>query len=280
VADKPTWRLRTRHLTLDRPVLMGVLNVTPDSFSDGGRHATASAAIDHGRRLLAAGADIIDIGGESTRPGSEPVSIEIELARVLPVIEALADEGAVISVDTTKPEVASGAVAAGAEIVNDISAASAVGMADTMATTGVGVVLMHMQGTPRTMQDNPTYDDVVGEVRGHLVERAGRVEEAGVDRRAVMIDPGIGFGKTVDHNLTLLRRIGEFVATGYPVMVGASRKGFLGKVLDIDDAGARDLATAAVTALVVAAGAAAVRVHDAASSRQAALVAHAIGRSA
>ena len=184
-----------------------------------------------------------------------------------------------MSVDTTKPAVAAAAVAAGAEIINDTSAASEQGMAETMAALGAGVVLMHIRGVPKTMQENPTYADVVAEVRSHLLARAAAVEAAGVAPGAVMIDPGIGFGKTVDHNLTLLRRIGEFVATGYPVMVGVSRKGFLGSVLGIGDAQDRDVATAAVNALVVAAGVAALRVHEPASSRQAALIAQAIGRS-
>lgn len=258
---------------------MGVVNVTPDSFSDGGLHDTTAGAVEHARRLLAAGADVVDVGGESTRPGSDPVPDDVELSRVIPVIEALAAEGVVVSVDTTKAAVAVAAMEAGAEIINDTTAAGGQGMAETMASSGAGIVLMHMQGTPRTMQHEPRYADVVGEVRDFLLTRAGHVESAGVARQAVMVDPGIGFGKTVDHNLTLIRRVGDLVATGYPVMVGASRKGFLGRILDVDDPAQRDVATAAVTALVVASGVAGLRVHDVASSRQAALVAWSVARS-
>lgn len=253
--------------------------MTPDSFSDGGLHDTTASAVEHARRLVAAGADVVDVGGESTRPGSDPVPGDVEAARVIPVIEALADEGVVVSVDTTKAAVAKAAMEAGAEIINDVTAAAEQGMAETMASSGAGIVLMHMQGTPRTMQHEPRYADVVGEVRDFLLTRAARVESAGVVRQAVMVDPGIGFGKTVDHNLTLIRRVGDLVATGYPVMVGASRKGFLGRILDVDEPAQRDVATAAVTALVVASGVAGVRVHDVASSRQAALVAWSVARS-
>jgi dihydropteroate synthase len=258
---------------------MGVVNVTPDSFSDGGLHDTTAGAVEHARRLLAAGADVVDVGGESTRPGADPVPDDVELARVIPVIETLAAEGVVVSVDTTKAAVAKAAMEAGAEIINDVTAAGEQGMAETMASSGAGIVLMHMQGTPRTMQHEPRYADVVGEVRDFLLTRAAQVESAGAARQAVMVDPGIGFGKSVEHNLTLIRRVGELVATGYPVMVGASRKGFLGRILGVDDAAQRDVATAAVTALVVASGVAGVRVHDVASSRQAALIAWSVARS-
>ena len=258
---------------------MGVVNVTPDSFSDGGLHDATAGAIEHARRLSAAGADVLDVGGESTRPGSDPVPADVELSRVIPVIESLAAEGMVVSVDTTKAAVAVAALEAGAEIINDVTAAGEEAMVETMGSSGAGIVLMHMQGTPRTMQHEPRYADVTGEVRDFLLARAARVESAGVARQAVMVDPGIGFGKTVDHNLTLIRRVGDLVATGYPVMVGASRKGFLGRILGIDEAAQRDVATAAVTALVVASGVAGVRVHDVVSSRQAALVAWSVARS-
>jgi dihydropteroate synthase len=274
----PGWRLRSRRLVFDRPLIMGIVNVTPDSFSDGGRFADAGGAIGQGRRLREAGADIIDVGGESTRPGSEPVTAAAELDRVLPVVEALAEEGAVVSVDTSKPEVAAAALAAGAEIINDVTAGADPGMLPTVAAAGAGLVLMHMQGTPRTMQDDPRYEDVVAEVADFLVARAETARRAGVAAEAVMIDPGIGFGKTVDHNLELLRRLGELVATGLPVLVGASRKGFLGTITGVADPAHRDLATAAVTALAVAKGAAAVRVHDVASSREAAAISWAIAR--
>ncbi|MGH8911466.1 MAG: dihydropteroate synthase [Acidimicrobiia bacterium] len=279
MADTRAWRLRTRSLPLDRPILMGVVNVTPDSFSDGGLHATTAAAIDHGRRLVAAGADIVDVGGESTRPGANPVSADVERSRAIPVVEALASEGIVASIDTTKPEIARAAVEAGAEIINDITAGRGEGMAEVMATSGAGVVLMHMQGTPRTMQDDPRYEDVVAEVKEFLVTRATTLGEVGVAPLGVAIDPGIGFGKTVAHNLELIRRIGELVATGYPVIVGASRKGFLGSITGVELAADRDTATAAVTALVVAAGVAGVRIHDVEASRRAAEVAWAVARS-
>lgn len=258
---------------------MGVVNVTPDSFSDGGLHTAPNAAIDHGLALAEAGADVVDVGGESTRPGSEGVPAHLERERVLPVIAALAGEGLAVSVDTTKSEVAVAALDAGAEIVNDVSAGGDPDMLALVARTGAGVVLMHMQGTPRTMQDDPRYGDVVEEVRDFLVDRASVAEEEGVDRSRIVIDPGIGFGKTVDHNLQLLRHLGELVVTGYPVLVGSSRKAFLGKLTGILEAADRDQPTAASTALAVAAGAAAVRVHDVRSSRISADIAWAVSRS-
>lgn len=257
---------------------MGVVNVTPDSFSDGGLFSSADEAIAHGRRLVEEGADLIDIGGESTRPGSEPVDEQTEKERVVPVVEALTEIGAVVSIDTTKAGVASAAIAAGAEVVNDVTAGSDPGMFDLVASSGAGMVLMHMQGTPRTMQEDPRYEDVVAEITGFLLERTAAAEAAGIAREALVIDPGIGFGKTVEHNLELIRRLGVLVSTGYPVMVGASRKGFLGKIAGIDVPARRDVATAAVTALVVSSGAAIVRVHDVVSSREAAAVAWSVSR--
>lgn len=278
MAEPPSWRIRTRRLDLDRPLLMGIVNVTPDSFSDGGIHLDTTAAIAHGLALAAAGADIVDVGGESTRPGADPVPIDVERERVLPVVTALAHEGIVVSIDTAKAELADEALDAGAEIINDVTAARDPAMVEVMARTGAGVVLMHMQGTPRTMQINPQYDDVVAEVGDFLVERARVVEAAGVDRSSVAVDPGIGFGKTVVHNTELLRRLGELVARGYPVLLGASRKAFLGTITGAE-APNRDIATAATTALAVAAGAACVRVHGVEASRQAAAVAWAVSRS-
>ncbi|HSJ33981.1 MAG TPA: dihydropteroate synthase [Acidimicrobiia bacterium] len=272
------WQLRRRRLPLTRPLLMGIVNVTPDSFSDGGHFASADRAIAHGRELLAAGADLIDVGGESTRPGSQPVAAAVELERILPVVKTLAAEGAVISVDTAKAEVAERALEAGAELVNDVTAGADPEMLPTVAGAGAGVVLMHMQGTPRTMQDDPRYDDVVGEVRAFLEEQAGSATAAGVAPTSIVIDPGIGFGKTLHHNLELIRSLGDLVSTGWPVMVGASRKGFLGLITGEDDPSRRDTATTAVTALAVARGAAVIRVHDVASSRQAADVAWAVAR--
>lgn len=257
---------------------MGVLNVTPDSFSDGGQFADPEAAILHGRKLAAAGADVVDVGGESTRPGSAGIDLATELERVLPVVSRLSAEGIVVSIDTAKAEVAAAAVEAGAEVINDVAAGADPDMLAVMADTGAGAVLMHMQGTPRTMQEAPHYEDVVTEVRDFLLSRAARAEVAGVPGRSIMLDPGIGFGKTVDHNLQLLRRLGDLVATGYPVLVGTSRKGFLGELTGVAEPRERDVATAATTALAVAAGAAMVRVHDVESSRQAAVVSFAVSR--
>lgn len=257
---------------------MGVLNVTPDSFSDGGEFADPQVAIRHGRALAAAGADVVDVGGESTRPGSEGVDADTEMKRVLPVVSQLAGEGITVSVDTAKADVAAAAVEAGAEIVNDISAGGDPGMLGVIGATGAGAVLMHMQGTPRTMQDNPHYDDVLGEVREFLLSRARQAEAAGVAHDAIMLDPGIGFGKHLEHNLELLRRLGDLVSTGYPVLVGTSRKGFLGTLTEVTEPRERDVATAATTALAVAAGAAMVRVHNVEISRQAAAVSFAVSR--
>jgi dihydropteroate synthase len=219
---------------------MGIVNVTPDSFSDGGRYLDAAAAVAHGRRLVKEGADIIDVGGESTRPGAAPVSEEDELRRVLPVIEALAPDVRV-SVDTTKPAVARAAVRAGATLLNDVSAS----LHDVAAEAGVGWVAMHRKGTPTTMQLAPRYDDVVAEVHDFLVERADAADAAGVSE--VWIDPGIGFGKTAAHNLSLLRHLDRLVATGRPVLVGTSRKAFLGTLLARSDGrtGARRATSAA-----------------------------------
>lgn len=276
--DLSGWQTRSRRLPLRRPLIMGIVNVTPDSFSDGGRYLDPKQAVAHGLELAEAGADIVDVGGESTRPGSEGIDAETEIGRVVPVVEELARRGVVVSVDTSKSEVARQAIEAGAEVVNDVTAGADAGMFAVVASTGAGLILMHMKGTPRTMQDNPVYDDVVAEVRRFLVERASAARAAEVPRAAIAIDPGIGFGKTVEHNLELLRRLGDLVATGYPVAVGASRKGFLGRLTGLENPAERDVASAAVTSLVVAAGAAIVRAHDVASSVQARAVAWAIAR--
>lgn len=270
------WVTARRRIPLDRPLIMGILNVTPDSFSDGGVAAEQEAAIGRGLELAAAGADLVDVGGESTRPGASPVPAEVELRRVLGVVEGLVAAGVAVSVDTAKAVVAEACLEAGAEVVNDITAGADPAMWKTVARHQAGYVVMHMLGTPRTMQDDPRYDDVVGEVRSFLLARAEGARSAGIDPAAILIDPGLGFGKTTEHNLELLRRLGELVATGYPVLVGASRKAFLGVITGVREPAQRDVATAAVTALVVAAGAAAVRVHDVAASRQAAAIAHAL----
>ena len=216
----------------DVPLVMGVVNVTPDSFSDGGRYFDSAAALAHGRRLVAEGADIIDVGGESTRPGAEPVDPAEEQRRILPVIGPLAAEGVRVSVDTRNAETARRAVAAGATLLNDVSAS----LWPVAAEAGVGWVAMHMLGDPRTMQQEPQYDDVVTEVRDFLVARAQLAQDAGVEE--VWVDPGFGFGKNLDHNLALLGDLDVLVATGYPVLVGLSRKSFLGRLLAMSDAAA------------------------------------------
>lgn len=231
---------------------MGVLNVTPDSFSDGGRWLDAGAAVQHGLRMIEEGADVVDVGGESTRPGAEPVDADEELRRVLPVIEALAPHTRV-SIDTRKAEVAEAALAAGATLLNDVSAS----LAPVAKAAGAGWVAMHMRGEPRTMQEAPQYDDVVAEVKGFLVERA---ENAGVDE--VWIDPGIGFGKTMEHNLTLLAHLDDLVATGYPVVVGTSRKAFLGRLTGGAPPEDRLEGSVATAAWALAQGVRMVRVHD------------------
>ncbi len=259
---------------------MGVVNVTPDSFSDGGRYSTLETAIAHGRRMANEGADLIDVGGESTRPGAEPVAVEDELARVIPVAAALAADGIAVSIDTAKPEVAGAALEAGAIVVNDVTGLADPAMASLVAESSAGVVIMHMQGEPRTMQSDPQYENVVVEVRDFLVERSKQAEAAGVRRDHIAIDPGIGFGKTFDHNLELLRSLQVLVETGYPVLLGASRKAFLGRILGGSvPAAERDPATGATVALAIEQGVAAVRVHNVAMTTQIARTVEAIMRS-
>ena len=248
-----------------RPLVMGVLNVTPDSFSDGGRWFDRDAAIARGLELVAEGADIVDVGGESTRPGAEPVDEGEERRRVAPVIEALAPHVRV-SVDTRKAGVAGAALAAGASLLNDVSAS----LHEVAAAAGAGWVAMHMRGDPRTMQDDPRYDDVVAEVRDFLVERATAAHDAGVGE--VWIDPGIGFGKTGDHNLALLAELRVLVATGFPVVVGASRKRFLGVLTGADDPADRLEASLAAATWAMSAGAAMVRAHDVRATVEAARI--------
>ena len=255
---------------------MGIVNVTPDSFSDGGRYLDPDAAVRHGVALSEAGADLVDVGGESTRPGSAGVGADEEAARVVPVVRRLADHGIAVSVDTAKAVVAAAALDAGAEVVNDVTALGDGAMAPVVASEGAGLVLMHMRGTPRTMQDDPRYDDVVSEVRDFLVARAGRAEAAGIERSRVCIDPGIGFGKTVDHNVALLARLDALAATGYPVMVGTSRKSFLVRLTGAEDEAGRDEASAATAALAIRAGAAVIRAHNVAMTLLSARIADAI----
>jgi dihydropteroate synthase len=257
------------------PKLMGVVNVTPDSFSDGGLYLDAAAAVRHGEELVRDGAEILDIGGESTRPGAEPVEQAEELRRVEPVVAGLVGK-ATVSIDTSKAAVARAAIDAGAEIVNDVTALRGdPEMAGVCAERGVGVVLMHMPGNPRTMQDEPSYGDVVGEVKAFLAERTEVAVGAGIVEERIWLDPGIGFGKTLEHNLELLRRLGELRELGRPLVVGTSRKSFIGKVdgSDVDD---RIGGTIASSVLAAVEGADVLRVHDVAEMKQAMRVAGAI----
>jgi dihydropteroate synthase len=253
---------RDRRLDLSRPAVMGILNVTPDSFSDGGNFLSRDRAVAHARAMVAEGADIIDIGGESTRPGAKSVCVQEELDRVIPVIEALRGEVTVpLSIDTSKPEVMRAAVAAGAGFINDVYALRAPGALETAAALGVPVCLMHMQGEPRTMQDNPQYRDVVAEVHEFLAQRIAACESAGIGRERLVIDPGFGFGKTVEHNLELLRGLGAFNVFGAPVLAGLSRKSMIGKLLGLPME-RRLHASVALALLAVQNGARIVRVHD------------------
>lgn len=263
-----SWRLRTRTIDLSRGALIGVLNVTPDSFSDGGMYVDSEAAIAHGLSMTDQGAAVVDVGGESTRPGSAPVPVEVELGRVLPVVEGLAQEGIAVSIDTWKPEVAEAALHSGAEIVNDVRACRESGMAELVAEAGCGVIMMHMQGTPRDMQLEPSYDDVVSEVAEFLKARMDVVAGAGLSQDHIAIDPGIGFGKNLEHNLELIRSLSRLAGLA-PVVLGASRKTFLGTLTGLEDPAERDLATAVITVVGFLNGARVFRVHDVAGSQQA-----------
>jgi dihydropteroate synthase len=253
---------------LDRPLVMGVVNATPDSFSDGGLYESAQAAIDHARALIDEGADIIDIGGESTRPGAALVSIDAERRRVLPVLEALVGAGVPLSVDTRKPEVMREAIAAGASLVNDVSALESAGALETVAQTSVAICLMHKQGEPQTMQREPHYDDVVREVRDYLAGRVAAAEGAGIARERIIIDPGFGFGKTFEHNIALLRELRVLETLGVPVLVGLSRKAMLGKITGRSPS-ERMHASVAAALFALDRGARIVRVHDVAATRDA-----------
>ena len=258
-----------RPLALDRPRIMGIVNVTPDSFSDGRALGSVEDAISHALELAAQGADILDIGGESTRPGATPVSVEEELRRVIPVIEGLRDRSPLpISIDTSKPEVMRAAVAAGAGMINDIHALGREGAMDAAARLGVPVCLMHMQGEPATMQDEPRYDDVVAEVHAFFTQRLFACQMAGIDRKKIIVDPGFGFGKTLEHNLRLLRQLSRLVELGVPVLAGLSRKGMIGAITgrEMED---RVVGSAVAAVIAIQNGAAIVRVHDVAATRDA-----------
>ena len=266
-----SWKLRTRTLACgERPLLMGIVNVTPDSFSDGGKFLDHQAAVDHAIQLLDDGADIVDIGGESTRPYSTPVAEEEELRRVLPVIEDVFRQRptVVISIDTSKPAVAEAAIAAGAEIINDITGLNDVRLAHVARESGAGVCVMHMQGTPQTMQDNPTYGDVVAEIHVELRQRRDALVAAGIERGRICLDPGIGFGKTHEHNIELMANCWRFHDLGCPLLVGHSRKGFLGKLIG-DKAADRTAATIGGALALAAQGVQILRVHDVRPLREA-----------
>ena len=249
-------------LRFNPPIVMGILNVTPDSFSDGGRFIGREAALRRVREMIEEGAQIIDVGGESTRPGAQAVSVEEELERVIPVIEAIRSESDIpVSIDTSKPEVMRAAVDAGASLVNDVRALREPGALAAVAELDVPVCLMHMRGEPRTMQQAPRYDDVVAEVLAFLEERVSACEAAGIPRERIILDPGFGFGKTLDHNLALFRALPRFAATGLPVLVGVSRKSMIGQVLEVP-VEERQAGSLALASLAVWLGAAIVRSHD------------------
>ncbi|ALN86930.1 dihydropteroate synthase [Lysobacter capsici] len=263
----PTLDCNGRRLLLDRPRVLGIVNVTPDSFSDGGAHDTTEAAVAHGLRLAEEGADALDIGGESTRPGADEVPLEEELRRTIPVIERLARETALpVSIDTSKPEVMRAAIEAGAGLINDVYALRRDGALDMAASLGVPVVLMHMQGEPRSMQHEPSYDDVVSEVHRFLAERIFAAEMVGIDKKRIVVDPGFGFGKTLQHNLTLLAQLERYAELGVPVLAGLSRKRSIGQITGRDDP--RDRLAGSVAAHLIAAqrGAKLLRVHDVAAT--------------
>lgn len=263
------WKLRTRTLDLTRPRIMGIVNVTPDSFSDGGEHATTESAVAWGRKLAADGADIIDVGGESTRSGAADVSLEEELARVIPVVKTLAREGLIVSVDTSEPEVMREGAAAGAEILNDIRGFREAGAPQAAAQSGCGLIVMHMQGTPRTMQKAPSYTDLIGEVTDFLLSQEKVLLAAGADPAAVMFDPGFGFGKNVEQNFELLAATAHFVELGRPFLMALSRKSSLGAVTGVAKAGDRIVSSVAGALIAVERGAQLVRVHDVRETKEA-----------
>jgi dihydropteroate synthase len=266
-----------KRLLLNRPLVMGVLNVTPDSFSDGGQYLAPERALARARAMVAEGADLIDVGGESTRPGAVPVSVQDELARVIPLVERLVRELPVpISVDTSKPAVMTAAIAAGAGLINDVCALREVGALAAVASQPVVACLMHMQGLPTTMQHDPRYGDVLVEVKSFLAERIRACEAAGIARERLIVDPGFGFGKTLEHNLQLLRRLGELHELGVPRLVGLSRKSMIGKLLDDAPVGERLYGSLAAAVIAAWQGASIVRVHDVKATVQALRVCEAV----
>jgi len=275
------WRCGRFELALDRPLVMGILNVTPDSFSDGGEHDDPALAVAWGQRLIAEGAALVDVGGESTRPGSAEVPPAEELARVRPVVARLAAEADIpVSIDTRHAEVAAACVSAGASVINDVSGFRDPTMVEVAAACDAGVVVMHMLGEPKSMQEAPRYRDVVSEVGGYLLAQAAMLEAAGVTRDRIALDPGIGFGKRLEHNLALLRALPALAEYGYPLLVGASRKRFIGEITGVDDARLRVGGSVAVALDAVGRGAAVVRVHDVTDTVQALTVQRALGGAA
>jgi dihydropteroate synthase len=272
-------QLKGQRLSLDCPLVMGIVNVTPDSFFEGGRFADPQRAVEHAVRLVEEGADLLDLGAESTRPGALPVDAQEERRRLIPVVTAVAKAVSVpISVDTSKAEVARAAIDAGAVMVNDVTALRGDrGMADVVAETGVGLVLMHMQGTPQTMQQAPYYDDLVADIARFLAERSRAAMEQGVAKERIVLDPGIGFGKTLTQNLDLLANLQVFSDLGFPLLVGPSRKGFIGQLTD-QPVEARAWGTAGVVALAVQQGANILRVHDVGAMKDVVSVANAVAR--
>jgi dihydropteroate synthase len=271
----PCLRAGRFSLSLERPLIMGIVNITPDSFSDGGKFFDSGRALDHARRLMEEGADILDIGGESSRPGALSVDVNEELRRVLTVLERLVELPVPVSVDTSKPEVMRRAIAAGAAMINDIFALRAQGAMEALAESAAAVCLMHMQGEPRTMQQAPQYRDVVGEVEAFLAERAAAAVACGIGRDRIVLDPGFGFGKTPQHNLELIRALPRMRAAGFPLLAGLSRKALFGKIVG-REAAERVYASAAGALLAAQRGASIVRVHDVAATRDSLLVLRAI----
>ncbi|NTU72020.1 MAG: dihydropteroate synthase [Coriobacteriia bacterium] len=269
MSEPAVWHCGRFDLALDAPLVMGILNVTPDSFSDGGLHDDPIAAVAWGERLIGEGAAILDIGGESTRPGSDPLCPAEELSRVRPIVMRFADADVPVSIDTRHAEVAAACVEAGASIINDVSGFRERAMVEVAAGCDAGVVIMHMLGEPGTMQREPHYADVVGEVGGYLLAQAATLEAAGVARERITLDPGIGFGKTLEHNLALLDGLPRLVELGYPLVLGVSRKRFIGEITGVDDAAKRLGGSVAAAMACVERGAAVVRVHDVGATVQA-----------